>query len=428
MTTRSSDGGGGRTLLRAARVHRWTLWQTPGRPLGFILCIELLAVIVLAASNAVDHATGVEVARFVGLTALAALYSEATDRIERFRRYLAASVGTAGNASSLWCFTAALVLEPGFAAAFTALLYAHTLVRAHRHQAGHPYRLIYTGSTEVLATFGAAIVITHVDPSGHLSGSGAVGLGAVLAAILTYAVINQSLVSTVVYLVGRPARVRDAMLNAEDMVLEFATLGLATLTAVTMLHAPLLTPMSVLLLVVLRRSALVRQLQAQASHDPKTGLLNSAAWRQCAERELSRAAHAQRPVAVLMIDLDHFKNINDNYGHPTGDAALTAVAGCLADALRGRDSLGRYGGEEFVAFLDDVDAEAAQLVASRLADRIRRLELPKGAHVTASIGIGHTASARGQLDSLIAAADAALYIAKDAGRDQTAMLAPSSAS
>jgi diguanylate cyclase (GGDEF)-like protein len=176
--------------------------------------------------------------------------------------------------------------------------------------------------------------------------------------------------------------------------------------------------MAILVIVVLRRSALVHELQVQATRDAKTGLLNAGAWRAEADRELVRAERIDAPLTVLMIDLDHFKDLNDAHGHQAGDVALKAVADCITEALRGYDAVGRFGGEEFIALLADADATQAESVAKRLCERIRGLRLAHGGAVTASIGVGVGRSGLHGLDDLITVADQALYAAKNTGRDR----------
>jgi diguanylate cyclase (GGDEF)-like protein len=405
-----------------ARARDWSLWSTPKVALALIVAVDVAAVIGLTITATQTSPTTADIWRSVLLFVLAATYAEVGDRVDRLRRYLSASNGTGGNPASLWCLAAACTLPVGMAGGFAVLVYAHALLRAHRHRGAYPHRLAYTGATEVLATLAAAALIDRFDANRSLFGDGTVAALAVLAAIVTYAVINQALVSAVVYVVVRPAQIRSAMLTTDDLLLELATLCLAVLLGATVLHAPLLAPLSVLLIIVLRRSSLVRQLQQQATRDAKTGLLNAGAWREQAERELARDAREQRPVGVLMIDLDHFKVLNDTYGHPAGDAALRAVASCLTDALRGYDTVGRYGGEEFVALLSEVDEPTCELVAHRLRDRIRSLVLPHGGGVTASIGVAVVPRPAGfSLDELISVADRALYAAKGAGRDRVVL-------
>lgn len=400
-------------------IRRWALWRTPPAALALIFAVELVAAAALSGALMAGSAGSADLTRFALLFALSAVYAEGADRIDRLRRYLAASAQTSNSVAGLWCFAAALVLPVGLAGCFAVLLYMHTLLRAARHQSALPFRLVYTGATEVLATVAAGGVVLALDPGRHLVADGRLASIGVVLALALYPLINQSLVSGVIYLVTRPARLRDVMLTADDETLEVATFILAIMVAESVVHAPVLAPLSLILVVVLRRSSLVLQLQQQALRDGKTGLLNAAAWRDAAQHELTRAARAGTALSVLMIDLDCFKGLNDRYGHVAGDDTLRAVAGCITDTLRGSDIVGRYGGEEFVALLPEVDRSAGVAAAERLCARIRELALNHGGTVSASVGVSAVEVPRGvTLDEVIVAADTAMYAAKRAGRDR----------
>ncbi len=163
-------------------------------------------------------------------------------------------------------------------------------------------------------------------------------------------------------------------------------------------------------------------LRFEAMHDSLTGLLNRGAVLEQLNNELVRASRRGATVAVLMGDLDHFKNINDDHGHVAGDLVLREAARRLKAGVRAYDSVGRLGGEEFIAVLPECDAKTGLSVATRLCRSL--VETPTqygGATITHSISIGVAAtdqfgSARG--DELIRAADAALYRAKHAGRSR----------
>jgi diguanylate cyclase (GGDEF)-like protein len=133
------------------------------------------------------------------------------------------------------------------------------------------------------------------------------------------------------------------------------------------------------------------------------------------------------PLSVFVLDLDHFKSINDTYGHVAGDEALRMVAGCCQLLLRGYDLLGRVGGEEFIVLLPGASAEVARGVADRVRQRLERtpIQAPDGAfHLTASIGVASLGGEDDTLDSLIHRADQALYRAKHAGRNQVVLSGP----
>ena len=157
-----------------------------------------------------------------------------------------------------------------------------------------------------------------------------------------------------------------------------------------------------------------------AARDPLTGLANR---RMAGERLAANLAHAQRcdePLSVAMLDLDHFKRVNDEHGHATGDLVLAAVAQVLHEELRGADLGARYGGEEFLAILPGTDAGQARNVVERIRARVASLAVqgPRGPlHVTASLGVATLLPGESR-DALLARADAALYRAKAEGRDR----------
>lgn len=413
------SSGDSRSSSRPSRWTRWALWATPWPARLIILILEATVTLLAATALLHGHPTHGDFGRFALLVALSAGYAEAGDRVERLRHYLATRTGTWASPVAVWCFAAALTLPAGWAGLFVVVLYGHRLVREHRHQTGHPHRLIFTAATVVLATLAASALNTAAIPSRGVLAVGLPGAIGVLAALLAYMAINQSLVSTVVYIVTRPANWRTGMLTGDDLALELATLVLGVLTAEALLHSPLITPLVLVLLVVIHRSSLVRRLQHGATTDAKTGLLNAAGWRQLAQRQLRRVQRGRNGATVLMIDLDHFKKINDTYGHLAGDTVLRAVADTLARELRGHDAVGRFGGEEFVVFLDGIAPATALTICTRLNSRIRELRFDDVRQVTASIGLANYPADGRHLDDLIEAADVAMYRAKARGRDQT---------
>ena len=158
------------------------------------------------------------------------------------------------------------------------------------------------------------------------------------------------------------------------------------------------------------------ELEHLASHDSLTQALNRRAVMQLCQEELERARRHGGGPSILMLDLDHFKRVNDTLGHQHGDAVLAHFAACARSALRREDRLGRYGGEEFLVLLPHTDARAADHVAQRI-----HTLLQSGHMLDCQLSIGLT-SWRGPADTLeamLGRADAALYQAKDQGRNQT---------
>ena len=168
----------------------------------------------------------------------------------------------------------------------------------------------------------------------------------------------------------------------------------------------------------LRAARLLDELARQAQHDPLTGLLNRRALDDRVPPLLAQAARAGTPLAVVLIDLDRFKAINDEAGHLVGDAVLAGVAAAVVRHLRGADLAARFGGEELLLVLPDTDHDGGREVAERVraeiaADVVR----PDGTPVTASAGVAAFPVDGASLDVLVKAADDALYAAKAAGRD-----------
>lgn len=175
------------------------------------------------------------------------------------------------------------------------------------------------------------------------------------------------------------------------------------------------------LLVYPLRNALQHQALARFSlRDPLTGLGNRAALDAALERELQLAQRHHQSLSLLMIDLDHFKQINDRHGHAVGDQVLKSVGSAIQQACRNSDMSFRFGGEEFVVLLSNTDARGAMVIAERLRLQVARLELSLAIRPTVSIGIGTcTSGACIQADQLFDRADHALYQAKKLGRNRT---------
>ena len=179
-----------------------------------------------------------------------------------------------------------------------------------------------------------------------------------------------------------------------------------------------------------RNAQLYTELLSAAMTDPLTRLYNSRWLRDAAERDLTRADRDGQQVALLLLDLDHFKTVNDSGGHAAGDLVLQRVATRLRTTVRAADAVVRLGGEEFVALLHDCDADGAATVAEAMRVSVRDIALPEECglqRLTASIGIAVYPDHGRNLTQLLAAADHAMYEAKHAGRDRLALASVSDA-
>ncbi|MEO8651991.1 MAG: diguanylate cyclase [Hyphomicrobiaceae bacterium] len=179
------------------------------------------------------------------------------------------------------------------------------------------------------------------------------------------------------------------------------------------------------------RNQLLMGLQHMATHDPLTDLLNRRAFADIAGKKISAASRLSQPVAFLMLDIDHFKLINDTYGHGAGDQVLSKLAASMRSSLREDDVLGRLGGEEFAVLLGGCSPEQATVIAERVRTVFATtiVDLYDGRRVTATVSIGLAVAgiAPGSIEPLMLAADKALYAAKSVGRNRVVRAAPDAA-
>ena len=161
----------------------------------------------------------------------------------------------------------------------------------------------------------------------------------------------------------------------------------------------------------------LRKRKHQAMSDPLTGIPNRAAFDERLEREFQRWKRYATPLTLLVLDVDHFKNINDTYGHETGDQILRHVGSKLLHSIRESDLAARFGGEEFLAILSDTDQEGAMAMAEKIRRTIEDETFPVISRLTISIGVAAARAEDENEDSAVKRADAALYRAKGAGRN-----------
>lgn len=190
--------------------------------------------------------------------------------------------------------------------------------------------------------------------------------------------------------------------------------AMAVVAVIVMLHATLMA------LVVAR---LIQQLRWQARHDGLTGLLNRRAMQETIDQELHRSRRAEDTFAVVMLDVDHFKVLNDMHGHQAGDHALKHIAALLQTSVRPVDRVGRFGGEEFIVLLPGQALAQAAAIAETLrqrlsAERLQYEGVPQALALSASFGVAEWRGPKEDPTRLLMRADQALYRAKRAGRNQ----------
>jgi diguanylate cyclase (GGDEF)-like protein len=318
-----------------------------------------------------------------------------------------------------------------------------------RRRLRHAGALLYAAGA---STLGLVLVSPDPDPSDHVALGACAGLCAMLAlalflwrrapAVVLHAICPAgSLVTTAAVAVAEPVgltsiyyllpltiaayflRPREVVAN---LVLIAGAYGLtlvlwvepvlraaswfATLAVLTIIAA-------VVLVLKAEVVALVDRLRVLASHDALTGALNRGAFEQRLEAELARSARSGRPCALAVLDLDHFKAVNDRLGHAGGDDALRLVASVVTDGLRRADVFGRLGGEEFGVVLTETDAGGAAAFALHLRARLTAAQAGGVQPVTVSVGATDSSLAGGSVRTMLQDADRAMYLAKRAGRD-----------
>lgn len=377
--------------------------------LGGIVTLDLVAIAFFAASGPYRWP---DVLMFAALMGCGAVCIEATRR-------LGMPAGVSRDLLSAWWLPVALLLPPVYALLAPILL---QMLMQMRVRATVLYRRVFSSAAIGLAG-GAASVVFHAvvpDVSVLSKGASAPIMLAVGCAAL-FAVLNTALIVIAAHTADPDTRWRDVLWDKESAILDIVELCLGVIVAIACGLNLALLALALPPVVLLQRSLLHAQLQAAARTDPKTGLLNAAAWQREADTEIVRARRTGETLALLIIDIDHFKRVNDKHGHLVGDQVLVGVAATLRSQLRDYDVVGRFGGEEFVVLLPRADITEARRVAERLRSRIGRMAVPADdtlITVTISAGVAIMSVHGDDLIELLAAADLALYRAKELGRDR----------
>jgi diguanylate cyclase (GGDEF)-like protein len=405
------------------------MWDLPGRCVAFVLTVDALAIAAIAGVIPITTVDRTALVRMGVLLGCMLVHLELTRKIERFRRMLSGP-GLSVDSFTMWHIAAALVLPPALACALVAIGHTYGWFRVWRG-VRRLYRWVHTDASIQLATI-AAVLILRSGPGPHPGVSmGWIGAGVIVLACFARWLINYALVAGAILLSSPTVALRQALGEFGEQLVEASAMGLGIAVAGLLeFDPPLLVGILAALLALHRGMLLTQQYRNAARTDPKTGLHSATWWHEVADRAFARAVAAGSDLAVLMLDLDHFKQINDTHGHLAGDAVLRAVAEELAVDLRQGDATGRWGGEEFAILLSDVPAGDIRGVAERIRVRVRNLSV-KVHHdyvideFTVSIGGAHyPGNGITSIDDLLLAADTALYAAKQAGRDQVRVSRP----
>jgi diguanylate cyclase (GGDEF)-like protein len=399
-----------------ARVTDWAVWTLPAALRAFVLSVSLVAALAVLYGLVLTPLHGDDLMIFGLLVGGGAVAVES-------RRRLGEPAGVkVHDLLSAWWLPITVLLPPVYALAAPIPLLAFSQWRVG---AKLVHRRVFSAGAISLAYGGSSVVFHALVGAAGVDRPGARPLVwwlLFLTCGLLATVVNAVLVSAAVKLSDPQATWRELLCDREKTWLDVVELSAGLVVTLAAALSAVLVFAVLPALVMLQRSFMHAQLSAAARLDGKTGLLNAVSWEREAEAELARLYRSRQSAAVLLVDIDHFKAVNDTYGHLNGDRVLVAVADSLAVGLREADLLGRFGGEEFAVMLPTADQAEALGAAERLRSRVAGLAVPMpdadSVQVTISVGVSITEPPGLSVADLLAAADAELYHAKSAGRNQ----------
>jgi diguanylate cyclase (GGDEF)-like protein len=415
-----------RRLVAHAAFWDWAWWQLPLVLRLYVGAVPVTAVALIGYAASQTTWTMADLGKYFLLLGCGLVSVAATPRTAYAQGALVRDFITA------WVLPVAILLPPVYAMVTPVPLLMLTQWRIHR---GVIYRRVFTAASMGLA-YGAASLIFHAFPASIAGGAIGTGMHAFTWALCVAAceIIggrgHNALIVVAVKLSDPSARLADQEFSREALQADLTEFNLGVLITVVVAVSPVLAIFAVPMWLMVRRFMMHARLLAQSRIDTKTGLLNASTWEREAEVEIARAVRTNTPLALALVDIDHFKMVNDTYGHLVGDKALRAVTDGLRSQLRVYDVAGRFGGEEFVVLLPHAREGDALSVAERLRVHIGGLSIPvsdtdeSGPQVklTISVGVAALDGDHRQLTELLAAADAALYHAKVTGRNKTHMI------
>jgi diguanylate cyclase (GGDEF)-like protein len=410
-------------------VRKWPIWGLAPGLRVYVIVVLLTDLLAIGLAARVGLGSGRDLALLALLVACDAATIEVTRRTGE-------NAGVIKDVHGVWELPVAILLPPVYALLVPILRVALAQWRIRQFP---PYRRAFTAAVIGLAN-GAASLAFHAVTGSPLAATVAPGnrtsawiLAVALAGILYWGVNTGMMLPA--FKASDPAtRVRDIVLARDTVQNDVAELCVAVLVTFAVAINPLTIVFALPFVTLLQRSFRHAQLVNASRIDSKTGLLNAGTWEREAAAEVARAVRTRTPLALALVDIDHFKGVNDTFGHLTGDRALRAIARTFRIFLREYDLVGRFGGEEFALLLPHTKALDAYGIAERIREHIASTsvdvgDLPEGRHVQVTVSMGVAAlgaywdtSTGGQIADLLAAADRALYRAKRAGRDQVCMV------
>jgi diguanylate cyclase (GGDEF)-like protein len=409
-------------------VRDWAWWGLEPALRCYVATIPAAAAVVIlfTASQTSWHTD--DLAKFLLLVCCGMISVASTPRI------MYDFPGLTRDFTPIWVLPIAILLPP-FYAAITPIFFNITLkLFVHR---GVLHRAVFSAAAQSLGYAAASAVFRGFPASiagGHV-GTGSHALYwclAVAAAEIVGSRGHSLLIIGAIKMSAPQVRVWAMEWDRDALQALFVEIDLGVLITLAVALSPSLVVLALPTVLLVRRFLIHPILEAQSRVDAKTGLLNVSTWEKEAETELSRAVRTHSPLALALVDIDHFKQVNDTYGHLAGDRVLKAIADGLTGQSRDYDKVGRFGGEEFVLLLAQTHEKDACKIAERLRSFVASLTVPADDRpdaplLSVTVSVGVTALARDEtreLTDLLAAADSAMYHAKQAGRNCVAFAPP----
>jgi diguanylate cyclase (GGDEF)-like protein len=424
---RPSPGTGVHGRIRPVRT--WPVWELAPWLRAYIAAVVLVDLLAIGLAARVGLGSGRDLALLAALVACAVATIEVTRRAGE-------NAGVIKDVQAVWALPVAILLPPVYALVVPILRLALAQWRLRRFPL---HRRVFSAAVVGLS-YGIASLAFHAATGTPLASTVAPGnhtsawiLAVALAGILQWAT-NTGMMLPAFKASDPAARIRDIVLARENVQNDVAEVCVAVLVTLAIAINPLTIVFALPFVTLLQRSSRHAQLVNASRIDSKTGLLNAGTWEREAATEVARAVRTRTPLALALVDIDHFKGVNDTFGHLTGDRALKTIARTFRIFLREYDLIGRFGGEEFALLLPHTDAVDAYGIAERIRQHIAVTpldvgDLPDGQHVRVTVSLGVAAlgpdwstGGGSQLTDLLAAADRALYQAKRAGRDRVCVV------
>lgn len=403
------------------RRRSWPVFQQPRGLVVYLVLLVSAALFLIGVAVAQTTITSFDVVLFIALVLCALVCLEAIRRI-------GVPEGLSRDLLGAWWLPAMLLLPP----LYSLLIPIPVFLLQRRKRRAMLHRQMFNTASVGVSGFVASL-LWHGAQSGPVAGlGGSATAHATLASVngvflaLLCCVVFTLFNTALVFLAARlsPDGGTPSMWDREAFLVDCVELCVGVTVAILAQLSLFLLIIAVPPVLLLQRSLVYQQLQTAARTDPKTGLLNAPTWEREAASQIARARESRGRAAVLIVDIDHFKRVNDTYGHLFGDQVLLGVATTISQQLRESDLLGRFGGEEFVVLLPGSDVTEAWQAAERLRSQVGRMEITVDevpVSITISIGVAVVGDHGDDLVELLTAADLALYRAKETGRDRVCL-------